>query len=70
MDLERTLHLQVQDAGLQTKFIITKAPQGAPVTERAVPTAIFAAEPAQTRHYLRLWLRAPQQTDFSLREVP
>ena len=31
----------VKDAGLACKFVISKKPEGAPVTERAVPLAIF-----------------------------
>ena len=31
----------VKDAGLACRFIISKKPDGAPVTERAIPLAIF-----------------------------
>ena len=31
----------VKDAGLSCRFIISKKPDGAPVTERAIPLAIF-----------------------------
>ncbi len=31
----------VKDAGLACKFIISKKPEGSPVTERAIPLAIF-----------------------------
>ena len=44
-------------AGLSCKFVISKKPEGAPVTERAVPLAIFEAEPSIRRHYLRKWLK-------------
>ena len=43
----------VKDAGLSCKFIISKKPDGAPVTERAIPLAIFQAEPSVRQHYLR-----------------
>ena len=36
----------VRDAGLQPKMIISRMPIGRPVTERAIPVDIFAAEDA------------------------
>ena len=42
----------VKDAGLSCRYIISKKPEGAPVTERAIPLAIFASEPAVRKHYL------------------
>jgi hypothetical protein len=44
-------------AGLSCRFVISKKPEGAPVTERAIPLAIFEAEPSIRRHYLRKWLK-------------
>lgn len=49
----------IKDKGLNCKFIIAEQPYGAPVTERAIPTAIWKAEPAVMRHYLRKWLKSP-----------
>eukprot|EP00934_Nitzschia_sp_Nitz4_P003410 Nitzschia sp. Nitz4//scaffold180_size44305//24137//35517//NITZ4_007241-RA/size44305-processed-gene-0.44-mRNA-1//1//CDS//3329539473//3400//frame0 len=49
----------IKDKGLNCKFIIAEQPYGAPVTERAIPTAIWKAEPSLTKHFLRKWLRAP-----------
>lgn len=49
----------VKDKGLNCKFIIAEQPFGAPVTERAIPTAIWRAEPGVMKHYLRKWLKAP-----------
>ena len=49
----------IKDKGLNCKFIIAEQPYGAPVTERAIPTAIWKAEPSVTRHYLRKWLKSP-----------
>ena len=34
----------VKDKGLSCKMVIARKPVGAPVTERAVPTAILSAE--------------------------
>ena len=31
----------VKDKGLACRFVISKKPEGAPVTERAIPLAIF-----------------------------
>ena len=36
---------------------------------RAVPLAIFQAEPAISRHYLKKWLKAPSLTEFDIRGV-
>ena len=59
----------VRDKGLTCKFIISRRPEGTPVTERAVPTAIFRAEEAVRRHYLRAWLRDPGISDFDVRSI-
>lgn len=47
----------VKDKGLNCRMILSNRPHGAPVTDRAVPTAIFSAEPAVKKHYLRKWLK-------------
>jgi DNA polymerase epsilon subunit 1 len=49
----------IRDKGLNCKFIISEQPYGAPVTERAVPTAIWKASPNVTQRYLRKWLKSP-----------
>lgn len=49
----------IKDKGLNCKFIIAEQPYGAPVTERAIPTAIWKAEPAVMKHFLRKWLKSP-----------
>jgi len=49
----------IKDKGLNCKFIIAEQPYGSPVTERAIPTAIWKAEPSIMKHYLRKWLKAP-----------
>ncbi|KAL8359001.1 hypothetical protein RB601_008139 [Gaeumannomyces tritici] len=54
----------VKDKGLNCKFIICARPKGAPVTERAVPVAIFSADEETKRAYLKKWLKEePQNTD-------
>ena len=47
----------VKDKGLNCKYIISSRPKNAPVTERAIPVAIFSAEEPVKRHFLRKWLR-------------
>ncbi|XP_052805264.1 DNA polymerase epsilon catalytic subunit A-like [Mya arenaria] len=59
----------VKDAGLSCKFVISKKPEGAPVTERAIPMTIFEAEPGVKKHYLRKWLKAPGMNSFDIREI-
>ena len=61
----------IKDKGLNCKFIIAEQPYGAPVTERAIPTAIWKAEPAVMRHFLRKWLKAPgiDGNGFDIRNI-
>ena len=59
----------VKDKGLACRFIISRRPEGAPVTERAIPLAIFQAEPSVMRHYLRKWLKCSAIEDFDIRNV-
>ncbi|WFD29904.1 DNA-directed DNA polymerase [Malassezia sp. CBS 17886] len=59
----------VRDKGLACKLIISAKPYGAPVTERAVPVAIFSAERSVKEHFLRRFLKDPSITDFDLRSI-
>jgi DNA polymerase epsilon subunit 1 len=59
----------VKDKGLACKFVISAQPLGAPVTERAVPVAIFSAEESVKRTYLRKWLKNNGLTNFDLRSI-
>uniref|UniRef100_A0A336MSN0 DNA polymerase epsilon catalytic subunit n=1 Tax=Culicoides sonorensis TaxID=179676 RepID=A0A336MSN0_CULSO len=59
----------VKDAGLACKYIISRKPDGAPVTERAIPLAIFQSEPNVKRHYLRKWLKDNTIGDADIREI-
>ena len=47
----------IKDKGLNCKYIISSRPKNAPVTERAIPVAIFSADESVKRHYLRKWMR-------------
>ncbi|KAJ8600064.1 hypothetical protein CTAYLR_001865 [Chrysophaeum taylorii] len=58
----------VDSKGIQCKLIIASKPAGAPITDRAVPTAIFSTEPAVRRHFLRKWLK-DSSIEGDVREV-
>ena len=47
----------IKDKGLNCKYIIASKPKNAPVTERAIPVAIFSAEESVKRYFLRKWMR-------------
>lgn len=59
----------VKDAGLACRYIIASKPQSAPVTERAIPLAIFQSEPAVRRHYLKKWLKDPTLYSDDIRDI-
>jgi DNA polymerase epsilon subunit 1 len=59
----------VRDKGLACKFIISSKPHGAPVTERAIPVAIFSADINVKTKYLKIWLKDKSLTNFELRSI-
>ncbi|KYN42982.1 DNA polymerase epsilon catalytic subunit A [Trachymyrmex septentrionalis] len=59
----------VKDAGLACRYVIANKPQSAPVTERAIPLAIFQSEPAVRRHYLKKWLKDPTLYSEDIRDI-
>uniref|UniRef100_A0A8C9JJA6 DNA polymerase epsilon catalytic subunit n=1 Tax=Panthera tigris altaica TaxID=74533 RepID=A0A8C9JJA6_PANTA len=59
----------VKDAGLSCRYIISRKPEGSPVTERAIPLAIFQAEPMVRKHFLRKWLKSSSLQDFDIRTI-
>ena len=59
----------IKDKGLACKFIVSAKPHGAPVTDRAVPVAIFNTEPSVKQHYLRRFLKDNSLTNFDLRSI-
>ncbi|XP_075685545.1 DNA polymerase epsilon catalytic subunit A [Rhinoderma darwinii] len=59
----------VKDAGLSCRYVISRKPEGSPVTERAIPLAIFQAELGVKRHYLRKWLKTPSLHDLDIRSI-
>lgn len=46
-----------KDKGLNCKYIIASRPRNAPVTERAIPVAIFSSDEAVKRAFLKKWLK-------------
>ncbi|KAM3572228.1 hypothetical protein VYU27_005762 [Nannochloropsis oceanica] len=59
----------VKDKGLNCRLVIANRPHGAPVTERAIPTAIFSTEPGIRKHFLRKWLKDSAMSDFDIRSL-
>ncbi|KAL3235791.1 DNA polymerase epsilon catalytic subunit [Nakaseomyces bracarensis] len=59
----------VKDKGLQCKYIISSKPHNAPVTERAIPVAIFSADINIKRSYLRRWTMDHTLDNFDIRTI-
>ncbi|ORX60308.1 hypothetical protein DM01DRAFT_1300034 [Hesseltinella vesiculosa] len=59
----------VKDKGLACQFVISARPYDLPVSERAIPVAIFSAEPSVKKHYLRKWLKDDSLTAFDIRNI-
>jgi DNA polymerase epsilon subunit 1 len=57
----------VKEKGLACKFIIVNRPKNQPVSERAIPIAIFSAEHGVKQHFLRKWLKDGALLDFDIR---
>lgn len=47
----------IKDKGLNCKYIVSSRPRNAPVTERAIPVAIFSAEEHVKKHFLKRWMK-------------
>lgn len=59
----------VKDKGLSCRFIISRKPEGSPVTERAIPLAIFQTEDSVKKYYLRRWLKDASMSSFDIRDI-
>ncbi|KAI9889150.1 MAG: DNA polymerase epsilon catalytic subunit [Vezdaea aestivalis] len=57
-----------KDKGLNCKYIISSRPKNAPVTERAIPVAIFSSDDKVKRFFLRKWMR-DDPGDMDLRTI-
>ena len=58
-----------KDKGLNVKFIISKKPITASVTDRSIPTTIFEADEYTKKKYLRKWTGEAGLQDFDLRSI-
>ena len=58
----------IKDKGLNCKYIIAARPRNAPVTERAIPVAIFSSEISVKRYFLRKWMKE-DPGDMDLRTI-
>lgn len=47
---------QVREAGLCCQFVVAREPADAPVSQRAIPTAIFKKDAIIRRRFLREWM--------------
>lgn len=59
----------VSKPGLNCQYIIADRPIGAPVTERAIPVAIFSADPNVRKNFLRQWLKDPNLDALDARAI-
>ncbi|WCJ41776.1 DNA polymerase epsilon catalytic subunit A [Euphorbia peplus] len=57
----------VKDKGLRCQYIVASEPRGTPVSERAVPVAIFETDPELKKFYLRKWFKT--STDVAIRSI-
>ncbi|GLJ44675.1 hypothetical protein SUGI_0939260 [Cryptomeria japonica] len=57
----------VKDKGLMCRYIVARNPQGAPVSERAIPVAIFETEPEIMKVYVRKWCKT--SSDVAIRSI-
>ncbi|KAN0014469.1 hypothetical protein ACTFIU_000787 [Dictyostelium citrinum] len=58
----------IKDKGLSCQYIISNKPAGSPITERALPVAIFDADFETRCHYLRRWTKSASG-DLDIREL-
>lgn len=59
----------VKDKGLQCKYIISSLPPNSPVTERAIPVAIFSAQLSVKKSFLRRWTLDASLEDLDPRAI-
>ena len=56
----------IKNKGLNCKYIVSRTPEGTPVTERAVPVEIFKADDAVQMAYLKKWCHTSTLIDSSV----
>ncbi|CAA0372322.1 unnamed protein product [Arabidopsis thaliana] len=52
----------VKDKGLRCQYIVAREPEGTPVSERAVPVAIFQTDGPEKKFYLQKWCNISSYT--------
>ncbi|URE33478.1 DNA polymerase [Musa troglodytarum] len=57
----------VKDKGLHCQYIVAREPQGTPVSERAIPVAIFETDAEIAKYYLRKWCKIA--SDVGIRSI-
>ncbi|KAL6523491.1 hypothetical protein OROGR_017094 [Orobanche gracilis] len=57
----------VRHSGLCCRYVIACEPKGSPVSERAVPVAIFATRPDDMKFYLKKWCKI--SSDIGIRSI-
>ncbi|KAL3628020.1 DNA polymerase epsilon catalytic subunit A [Castilleja foliolosa] len=57
----------VKDKGLHCQYIVACEPKGTPVSERAVPVAIFETEPEILKFYVKKWCKV--SSDIGIRSI-
>ncbi|KAK8809818.1 hypothetical protein WA158_000761 [Blastocystis sp. Blastoise] len=59
----------LMSSGVSCSMVVSKYPEGAPVTERVIPTNIFQTEEKIKRHFLREWSKNNSLTDTNIRNI-
>ncbi|XP_010242612.1 PREDICTED: DNA polymerase epsilon catalytic subunit A-like [Nelumbo nucifera] len=57
----------VKDKGLRCQYIVAREPQGTPVSERAIPVAIFETNAEIMKFYVRKWCKV--SSDVGIRSI-
>ncbi|KHN21127.1 DNA polymerase epsilon catalytic subunit A [Glycine soja] len=57
----------VKDKGLRCQYIVASEPKGTPVSERAVPVAIFETDAEVMKFYVRKWCKV--SSDVGIRSI-
>ncbi|KAL8140374.1 hypothetical protein V2J09_006395 [Rumex salicifolius] len=57
----------VKDKGLRCQYIVACEPKGTPVSERAIPVAIFETDPEIMKFYVRKWCKI--SSDVGIRSI-
>ncbi|KAI7983738.1 DNA polymerase epsilon catalytic subunit A [Camellia lanceoleosa] len=57
----------VKDKGLRCQYVVACEPKGTPVSERAVPVAIFETDPEIMKFYVRKWCKI--SSDVGIRSI-